>query len=152
MGNKTMNVRKTLAALAGSVALTVGVNARWVGFDILVSGDATSSAEPASLWVGHSSDGLRLTLEGTGLTSPETVKTRRLHLPAGVSFTHSARSGSFDNPTISGTGSMNGLVGLGYEDGLPALTAVPEPRTYALLFGAGVLGYAIVRRRLGRWR
>lgn len=102
---------KGLAVWASGLVVVAGASAQLVQFDILVSGDAPSSLTPASLSIHDLGDDLELTFAGSGLTSPESIKTLWLNLPDGVSLTQTDRLGVFTDPTVSGPGSQNGFGG-----------------------------------------
>lgn len=48
------------------------------------------------------------------------------------------------------TGTLFRQEGSGTELSMAGLTAVPEPSTYALVFGLGALGFAAIRRRMNK--
>ncbi|HSI08200.1 MAG TPA: autotransporter-associated beta strand repeat-containing protein [Rariglobus sp.] len=133
-GGSTVN-SGTLATSTTGTFGTGGVTVATGAF--LTAGNAASFADQASLTFSSTSTASSINLSFTGSDTIGAVydSISATYLAAGT-YTSSQLNTFFSSSVFAGTGSLT-------------ISAVPEPSTYAVIFGALALGATVIRRRRG---
>lgn len=116
-------------------------------YDLIISFDSTTKVLTASYDLDGAGGASPVTMNALG----ETVDTSTWNMVSGGFDIHLVGNSGYDSEIGSGDGPTLGLGDVSIDNFVGTnLSAVPEPSTYAALFGACALGFAAWRRRQRR--